>query len=107
MAKNGTIAHMTHIPLCDFPHATPTPAVYDGKTRQGPWAYMCEDHFKSDGGTNGQLGLGLGQKLELITDEGDEPEDEPYDDEKDWDDYLEQYPHDEHIGLDLPGGYGS
>lgn len=100
-----TIAKVTRIPNCDFPHEVPTPALYDASTRQGPWAYMCEDHFKSD--HRGGLGLGLGQKLELLTDEDDEPEDDSYDDEKDWDDYLEQYPHDEHIGLDLPGGYGS
>lgn len=23
-------------------------AIYDAKTRRGPWAYLCEDHYKSD-----------------------------------------------------------
>lgn len=31
---------------CDFCNAT---AVYDGKTLIGPWAYMCEAHFKQCG----------------------------------------------------------
>ena len=35
-------------------------ALYDGKTKDGPWAYMCEDHFKSHGVG---LGTGRGQKL--------------------------------------------
>jgi hypothetical protein len=29
------------------------------------------------------------------------------DDPQAYEDYLEMYPHDEHVGLDLPGGYGS
>ena len=35
-------------------------AVYDGKTIYGPWAYMCEEHFKAKGAG---LGLGIGQRL--------------------------------------------
>lgn len=35
-------------------------ASYDGKTKFGPWANMCEDHFNQYGMA---LGLGLGQKL--------------------------------------------
>lgn len=31
---------------CDFCHK---PAVYDGKTQMGPWAYMCEDCRKRYG----------------------------------------------------------
>lgn len=27
---------------CDFCEAA---AIYDGKTRYGPWAYMCQKHF--------------------------------------------------------------
>lgn len=37
------------------------PAAYDGKTKEGPWAYMCEYHFKKYG--LGKLGIGYGQKL--------------------------------------------
>ena len=73
---NHTTAKVMHLPLCDFPHEGSKPsAAYDAKTRQGPWAYMCEEHFKSDG--LGKLGLGLGQKLEVYTEEeADEPEEE-------------------------------
>ena len=45
---------------CDF---CKQPAVYDGKTTQGPWAYMCEGCFKKHGVG---LGLGSGQKLEEV-----------------------------------------
>jgi len=31
---------------CDF---CDRPAVYDGKTIMGPWAYMCQDHFSTYG----------------------------------------------------------
>ena len=24
------------------------PAIYDAKTTMGPWAYVCEEHFKLD-----------------------------------------------------------
>jgi hypothetical protein len=39
-----------------------------------------------------------------------DPDDEDEDDEDDEltrEEYLEAYPHDEHVGLDEPGGYGS
>lgn len=42
------------------------PAVYDGKTVFGPWAYMCEEDFQ-DFGIG--LGTGKGQKLILDTDQ--------------------------------------
>ncbi len=56
------------IPNCDvcndqLPH-TKTPATIDGKTTNGPWAYMCEKHFKEIGLG---LSLGLGQRLKLRT----------------------------------------
>jgi len=38
-------------------------AVYDGKTRGGPWAFMCEEHWQTFG--CGILGTGYGQKLVL------------------------------------------
>lgn len=45
-------------PRCDF---CDKEAHYDAKTKMGPWAYCCEDHFKERG-----MGLGLG-KGQLIT----------------------------------------
>lgn len=44
-------------PKCDF---CSKPASYDGKTAMGPWAYMCDTHFRMYGVG---LGLGRGQKL--------------------------------------------
>lgn len=31
---------------CQFDHKEATPATYDAKTTMGPWAYMCDMHFK-------------------------------------------------------------
>jgi hypothetical protein len=39
-------------------------AVFDGKTVEGPWAYMCEACFARNG-----IGLGLGCGQKLITKE--------------------------------------
>jgi hypothetical protein len=47
------------IPKCDF---CSKKAVYDARTKMGPWANLCEDHFKRFGI---RLGLGYGQKLVL------------------------------------------
>lgn len=53
------------IPSCDICVAegrdVPKPAVVDGKTAPGPWAFMCREHFKALGVG---LGLGRGQRLE-------------------------------------------
>jgi hypothetical protein len=48
---------------CDFckQDGVERDAKYDGKTKMGPWANMCEMHFKHYG-----LGLGLGVGQELI-----------------------------------------
>ena len=35
-------------------------ASYDGKTISGPWAYMCERHFTTQGTG---VGVGRGQRL--------------------------------------------
>jgi hypothetical protein len=43
----------------------PPKAMYDGATIMGPWAYMCEYHFRKCGVG---LGTGRGQKL-IIEDE--------------------------------------
>lgn len=49
---------VARIPKCDF---CLDKAKYDGKTKVGPWAYMCKKHFKQFG-----VGLGLGKGQELI-----------------------------------------
>jgi len=53
------------LPQCDFCERNPLipyqAAHYDGKTKMGPWAYMCREHFKEYG-----IGLGLGHGQELI-----------------------------------------
>ena len=36
-------------------------AKYDGRTKMGPWAYMCEDCFQKLG-----VGLGTGKGQELV-----------------------------------------
>lgn len=57
-------AYVPQLPECDV-HAlelgTPgVPAAYDGKTKRGPWANMCDACF----GTHGiGLGTGRGQRL--------------------------------------------
>ena len=52
---------VSKFPRCDMCNDD-TPAKYDGKTKMGPWANLCELHFKSYGIG---LGTGKGQKLEL------------------------------------------
>ena len=46
------------LPKCDF---CDRQAAYDGKTKMGPWANMCEAHFNVYG-----IGLGLGRGQRLI-----------------------------------------
>lgn len=45
---------------CDFCGSA---AVYDARTKMGPWAYQCESCFLIHG--PGQLGTGFGQRLVL------------------------------------------
>ena len=60
----GESVEVSHIPECDickYDHGkSGVPAAYDGKTKMGPWANMCEQHFKSHGVG---LGTGAGQRL--------------------------------------------
>jgi hypothetical protein len=49
------------LPDCDFTHEKPVKAKYDGKTKMGPWANMCQSHFDQNG-----IGLGLGRGQKLI-----------------------------------------
>ena len=65
MAKEGTVAYVATMPMCDIckVNGDPTvPAQYDGKTKSGPWANMCLTHFTLHGVG---LGVGMGQKLML------------------------------------------
>lgn len=54
-----TSVEVSELPQCDFCQKQ---ASYDGKTVFGPWASMCEAHFKANGVG---VGLGKGQKLIL------------------------------------------
>ena len=58
-----TTAPVLVLPLCDLCMLEDKKgqAQYDGKTIHGPWAYMCEEHFKIYG-----VGLGLGRGQRLI-----------------------------------------
>lgn len=55
----ATSVKVEELPGCDFCSAA---ASYDAATRLGPWANMCNDHFKQFGIG---LGTGVGQRLEL------------------------------------------
>ena len=56
--RAGTEVYVEKLPKRDF---CDKPALYDAKTRMGPWAYMCDEHFKQHG--LGRLGTGFGQRL--------------------------------------------
>lgn len=45
---------------CDFCGAS-NRTMYDGKTKSGPWATMCETHFKRHG-----VGLGTGKGQQYL-----------------------------------------
>jgi hypothetical protein len=65
MTQDVTVAPVTRIPECDFCEGPQKkPAAYDAVTVYGPWANMCEKHFRQHG--KGTLGLGLGQKYVQI-----------------------------------------
>lgn len=52
--------------LCNQRGALLTPAKYDGKTKIGPWAFMCDECFSKWGVG---LGIGKGQKIKEQDDE--------------------------------------
>ena len=60
--NNHTEVVINEMPLCDFclQEKDNFPASFDGKTKMGAWANMCEKHFRQYGIG---LGLGKGQKL--------------------------------------------
>lgn len=59
-----TQVEVLELPQCDFCRQNPLikwqVAHYDCKTKMGPWANLCEEHFRKYGVG---LGLGKGQKL--------------------------------------------
>ncbi len=63
--KNHTTARVQTRPTCDLCRARP--ARYDGKTIHGPWGYMCQGCFDTNGVG---LGLGRGQSLVIASEEG-------------------------------------
>lgn len=58
------IAKVAKLPLCDFPHATDIPALYDFATNSGPWAFGCETHYQENR-RHSTLGTGKAQRLEV------------------------------------------
>lgn len=54
----GVETTVAKLPACDLCGST---ASYDGKTKAGPWAYMCEPCWKAHG--VGKLGTGFAQRL--------------------------------------------
>jgi len=65
----GKYVRMRELPKCDFcrEEGSEETARYDAKTRMGPWAYMCPEHF--DMYTDRRLGTGVGQYLLLHEEE--------------------------------------
>ena len=63
---SGREAVVDAIPNCDLCAAgkasVVNPAAYDGATVMGPWAYMCEAHFRQYG-----VGVGEGRGQRLFT----------------------------------------
>jgi len=64
--KNHTKVEVPRLPDCDF---CGDQAHYDGKTKMGPWGYMCETCFLAHGTG---LGLGKGQMLVVLEKQGEE-----------------------------------
>lgn len=74
MAREGTVAEVATIPNCDICKSNGSdsvPAGFDGKTKMGPWAFMCPTHFGLFG-----TGLGTGQGQRLVLAVEPEPEQE-------------------------------
>lgn len=65
--KNHTQVKVSELPQCNFCKQNPLiqfqSAHYDGRTKMGPWAFMCREHFDQYG-----VGLGLGKGQELVLD---------------------------------------
>ena len=57
----STTARVLEVPQCDVQGCMKT-AVYDAKTVKGPWAYLCERHYRLLR-LHPKLGAGKGQRL--------------------------------------------
>lgn len=66
MSSSVTVSVLPGCDICKYvgppPRKPAQIAAYDGKTTEGPWANMCEFHFKKYGVG---LGTGKGQRLVL------------------------------------------
>jgi hypothetical protein len=60
MTRDHTATLVARIPPCDM-DAEHGPALVDGRTGFGPWAFMCAACFAKYG-----VGLGLGQGQRLV-----------------------------------------
>ncbi len=67
--KRDEYAIVAKIPNCELCEEAKKAkkAVYDARTRIGPWAYLCQSHFDRYG-----IGLGLGYGQVLILQEEEE-----------------------------------
>lgn len=61
--KKGYEVRVQTRPRCDL-CIDGTLAEFDGKTKEGPWAFMCGTHFHLFG-----VGLGVGRGQALLTEE--------------------------------------
>lgn len=65
MSSQVTVASLPDCDICKHvsrPTNRVEKARYDGKTKEGPWANMCDRHFRQYGVG---LGTGKGQRLVL------------------------------------------
>lgn len=62
MSTQVTVSVIPDCDLCKASGQDPHPAIVDGKTTVGPWAFMCQAHFDAFGVG---LGTGRGQRLTL------------------------------------------
>ena len=62
MKKDSRVATVSQLPTCDFCGER---ARYDGATKLGPWAFMCQKDWLTNG-----IGLGLGKGQLLLTEKG-------------------------------------
>lgn len=65
MSNEVEVAEIPNCDLCRGWRNKIVPAAFDGKTKFGPWANMCEDDFTLYG-----IGLGTGRGQRLIKREG-------------------------------------
>lgn len=64
MSASTTVSRLPDCDICKYvgrPTNKIEKAAYDGKTKDGPWANMCEHHFNQYG-----VGLGTGKGQRLI-----------------------------------------